>query len=70
MGVDYVIPDLYIRLSLQVGYRYAPGSPGWSTNGIEVANAPAVGMGGPYARFTIGGSTGALIIGQVLGGVL
>jgi len=70
VGVDYVIPDLYIRLSLHMGYRYAPGSPGWSTNGLEVTNAPPIGMGGPYARLTIGGSTGALIIGQVLGGML
>ena len=70
VGVDYVIPDLYIRLSLHVGYRHAPGSPGWSNEGLELRNAPAIGMGGPYARLTIGGSTGALIIGQVLGGML
>lgn len=70
LGVEYVIPDVYVRLGLEAGYRYAPGSPGWSSNGLAVEDAPDVQPGGPYVRLTLGGSTGALIIGQVLGGIL
>ena len=68
-GVEYQIPDLYVRLGFEAGYRASVRSPGWSSDGIAVEDPPDVHLGGPFVRLHIGGNAGALIIGDVLGGI-